>query len=258
MNRRERPYRYIDAPITKHECAQNGREYAIGLQKPTTESVIAAGGVLAVASARRYGGMRTASGAELTGADVIREYQFRGPGIRETELRAAGLHYAEDARTLNSATRHLLAEVPPARPPGRSTVAGLVEVGDDIFKGGEVRHMLSQFAVDPRYQKEGIGTHLLHKGIQWMQDRFGGDARMGLEVVDQNEPAKEFYRKLGFSPPVDEERTLGFGVTDDEDRIPLALPLVTMSAPIGEVAENLARRVEQLDNPPDQPYNFRG
>jgi [ribosomal protein S18]-alanine N-acetyltransferase len=68
--------------------------------------------------------------------------------------------------------------------------------GFAILYFGDERAHLQLLAVRPRCQRQGIGRRLL----RWLIEsaRVAGMAEMGLEMRAGNQPARDFYRSLGF------------------------------------------------------------
>ena len=63
---------------------------------------------------------------------------------------------------------------------------------------GRFRGVIQEFAVDPEFQKQGIGTTLLAYVLDRMEERGIRTADL---VVNRDAPAYRLYRRFGFTPP---------------------------------------------------------
>lgn len=63
---------------------------------------------------------------------------------------------------------------------------------------GEKVGEIHEIVVSPSSQKKGIGTLLLKKGIEFLQEK--GHHTIGLWVGIENFKAQDFYKKHGFTP----------------------------------------------------------
>ncbi|MCU0523239.1 MAG: GNAT family N-acetyltransferase [Elainella sp. Prado103] len=50
--------------------------------------------------------------------------------------------------------------------------------------------------VDPAFRRQGIGSALMQQVEAWARQR--GDRQIGLQVFQQNQPARQLYEKLGY------------------------------------------------------------
>ena len=76
-------------------------------------------------------------------------------------------------------------------------VGGIVVGYSGLMVAGEDAHVTT-IAVDPAWQRFGVGTRLLLEIVRTAAAR--GARHLTLEVRVSNEPAKALYRKFGFHP----------------------------------------------------------
>ena len=67
----------------------------------------------------------------------------------------------------------------------------------DQVSGQQYPHIFLLY-VSPEHRRRGIGSALIQQAEQWATAR--GDAQIGLQVFQQNQPALSLYKKLGFQP----------------------------------------------------------
>lgn len=75
---------------------------------------------------------------------------------------------------------------------GASEIIGSVMVGHDGHRG-----WLYYVAVDPRFQRQGIGRAMVHAGVDWLRQRRV--PKVQLMVRDTNQAVICFYERLGFA-----------------------------------------------------------
>jgi ribosomal protein S18 acetylase RimI-like enzyme len=71
-------------------------------------------------------------------------------------------------------------------------------VGTGVYENAIRRGKIENLFVRPAVRNEGIGSQLLDAAIDALSDR--GVSEVSLEVMADNEPARRFYRRHGFSP----------------------------------------------------------
>ena len=73
---------------------------------------------------------------------------------------------------------------------------GLNVIGFAIAYFGDDHAHLNLLAVQREYQRMGVGTQMIH----WLEEsaRTAGIGAMHLEVRSRNQPARRFYKRLGF------------------------------------------------------------
>jgi len=121
-----------------------------------------------------------------------------------------GLARERDAAPIAAMSRRLIeAGLPPSWPPGR--VLGHIRRSDSlvlahrregcvagfaIMQFGDTRAHLNLLAVEPRWQRAGIGRAL----ITWLEDsaRVAGTFTITLELRAGNTAARRFYEALGY------------------------------------------------------------
>lgn len=103
----------------------------------------------------------------------------------EVGLSGWSWHPARVARALRSSSSNVLV----AR--AREHIVGFA-----IMEFGDAQAHLNLFAVSPTHQRCGIGTRMM----EWLEDSalVAGIATISLELRANNQPARDFYRTLGF------------------------------------------------------------
>jgi [ribosomal protein S18]-alanine N-acetyltransferase len=76
-----------------------------------------------------------------------------------------------------------------------SKLVGFVIVERDSCEGRPAGHIVT-LDVDPAERRRGLGTLLMHAAEERMKQE--GAAVLSLEVAENNAPARQFYRGLGF------------------------------------------------------------
>jgi GNAT superfamily N-acetyltransferase len=79
-------------------------------------------------------------------------------------------------------------------PIGAATIASRTE-NVNILDGRDDMTVLWDIRVDDRYKKQGVGTELLTKAVQWCKEK--GFKQMKIECQNNNVPACRFYHKQG-------------------------------------------------------------
>jgi ribosomal protein S18 acetylase RimI-like enzyme len=67
----------------------------------------------------------------------------------------------------------------------------------DQVSGQQYPHIFLVY-VSPEHRRRGLGSALMRQAEDWAKAR--GDAQIGLQVFQQNQPALGLYQKLGFEP----------------------------------------------------------
>ena len=70
-------------------------------------------------------------------------------------------------------------------------------LGCDSSQQGELAELYTLY-VSPEEQGKGVGTRLFHRSISWLT--AAGYTSLAVRVLDGNDSAIKFYRRLGFSP----------------------------------------------------------
>ena len=86
----------------------------------------------------------------------------------------------------------------------KSALVGTVMVGYDGHRG-----WIYYLAVDPDFQKRGIGKQLYGASEKWLGEQ--DCPKLQLMIREDNEPVKQFYEKMGLSeePRIIMSRRLG-------------------------------------------------
>jgi ribosomal protein S18 acetylase RimI-like enzyme len=71
-----------------------------------------------------------------------------------------------------------------------------VETGE--YEQDTTRGLVRNIYVVPEHRNRGVGTALLEAAESTLSDR--GVDRVGLEAMAENEPARRFYRRHGYTP----------------------------------------------------------
>jgi len=87
----------------------------------------------------------------------------------------------------------------------RSKVVGTVMLGWDGHRG-----WIYSLAVDPDFQKRGIGTDLIHHGEKILKEK--GCPKINLQVLAKNSSVVAFYKSLGYV--VEERVSIGKRLTE--------------------------------------------
>lgn len=115
--------------------------------------------------------------------------------------------FAEDAAALAAVHRAGLppgwsaeAFVPYIAADGRAchiAFAGDEPAGLTVMHGGGGEAEILTIAVEPRFQRQGVGSALMRTVIAWAENR--GAHRLYLDVAEGNAPARDFYARFGFT-----------------------------------------------------------
>ncbi|WP_146607580.1 GNAT family N-acetyltransferase [Spongiactinospora gelatinilytica] len=142
-------------------------------------------------------------------SDVVIDRLAVGEGRRFREIRLRALAesphafastYAKEAAMSDAEWEARLAEGTPARYVAVADGADVGLVGIFMDERDEVpgtAHLIAMW-IDPAHRGRGIGSLLVDEALAWA--RTAGARRVGLWVVDANDPAFALYRSKGFAP----------------------------------------------------------
>jgi ribosomal protein S18 acetylase RimI-like enzyme len=227
-----------DPPLFEHQMTQTGHEYHIGIARPTPEAAVAFLALMHNVASNRYV-TADPQAAEAAGLPVVTQEHIDAT-FRPTDagqVRRMQLSFDQDR---HPDARHFFA-VDPKPEPGRPTLLGVCQIIPDTVydKNQQPQQIVKIDEVDvlPTVQKNGIGSHLLHRAATWISETHGLHEAIGLEVIDTNTTARKLYDNLGFKELG--SRTVSIFVGAPKQR------WVSMSTIAATIKENLEKGFEE-------------